>query len=254
MGNPILHCVNCFRINDVRLANEIYTYDDGTRDGHYFAIYAYGAKQPYCYDCRHHMAALIRLVGMQQQDGIDVSFRNEAEPPMTDEERFLRCRNCGNSGIDMFGQPCACKSGVACGEITQSSYVITSTSSPELLSIPDGARVATVDEMHAMLASNDGLAIIGNGDTELFIPKKQQPAKESSMADENYQRLMRCSQCGATYWGCEQIEITQRLGVTEDSMCLHVACKNCHARFKMFFGERGMELMHPLRSPFNEAE
>jgi hypothetical protein len=44
----------------------------------------------------------------------------------------LTCRNCGNSGIDMFGQPCPCKSGVAGGSIQCGGVPIIGDPGPEI--------------------------------------------------------------------------------------------------------------------------
>ncbi len=59
---------------------------------------------------------------------------------------------------------------------------------------------------------------------------------------EDYQRLLRCSECGANNWSCEKVESDNVLG----TMKQHLVCRNCHARFALLFGEQGPEIIMPL--------
>lgn len=61
------------------------------------------------------------------------------------------------------------------------------------------------------------------------------------MADttDNWERLLRCSQCGAHAWHCEQVDSAEVLR----TMRMHISCTNCHAHFSLVLGEHGPELL-----------
>lgn len=80
-------CVQCFRIVDVQESRDILLFDEGIRNGHYWARYNYTHLQPFCGKCRHRIAAFARLLGMRQRMGWDIEFTPKYHPPFEPNAR-----------------------------------------------------------------------------------------------------------------------------------------------------------------------